>query len=204
MIEIVYPEIGEIFGKWAVNGYPILLNNKNWVSYIRIPCVCKCGTTRNVLYSRLQNGKSKSCGNTSCSLLDFIQNNEFLDNGILFKVHSSKLFAASKCGKILGRSGKVLIGRSQGRYLIVAYSVHIDGKLKYRNKYVHRLVAETWIENPQEKEYVNHKDGNKLNNSVDNLEWATPLENTQHAIEFGLSWNLPSQGQCGFRKKYSV
>jgi hypothetical protein len=47
---------------------------------------------------------------------------------------------------------------------------------------VHRLVAIEFIENPFNKSYVNHKDGNKLNNNASNLEWVTKSENTIHAI----------------------
>ena len=49
--------------------------------------------------------------------------------------------------------------------------------------FIHRLVAEKYIPNPSNKEQVNHKDGNKLNNSADNLEWVSNQENRNHAIK---------------------
>jgi hypothetical protein len=53
-------------------------------------------------------------------------------------------------------------------------------------KYIHRLVAEAYIDNTDSKKEVNHKDGNKLNNNVSNLEWVTTTENKQHAWSLGL------------------
>ena len=51
---------------------------------------------------------------------------------------------------------------------------------------IHRLVAESYLPNPLKLSDVNHKDGNKENNSVTNLEWTTHADNMQHAVDTGL------------------
>ena len=66
------------------------------------------------------------------------------------------------------------IGEHGYRY----YRLIKNGKKKMF--YAHRLVAETYLDNPNKLPVVNHKDGNKLNNNINNLEWVTYSENTQH------------------------
>lgn len=60
---------------------------------------------------------------------------------------------------------------------------------KHKTLTVHRIVAKTFIPNPEEKEDVNHIDGNKLNNNVNNLEWTTTQENIIKRYEIGIDGN---------------
>ena len=59
-----------------------------------------------------------------------------------------------------------------------------NGTRKYHT--IHKLVATAFIENNNNHKEINHKDGNKQNNSVENLEWVTPSENILHAYRTGL------------------
>lgn len=58
-----------------------------------------------------------------------------------------------------------------------------------RSVSVHRLVAEAFIPNPDYRPQVNHKDSNRKNNTVENLEWCTAQENVKHSYEHGLNSN---------------
>lgn len=64
--------------------------------------------------------------------------------------------------------------------------VHVSDNGQEYKFYNHQLVAKTFIPNPDNKSCVNHIDGNKLNNKVDNLEWSTHGENLKHAYDIGL------------------
>lgn len=87
-------------------------------------------------------------------------------------------YEVSDHGRIRHINGAPRKTRLCGGYLYV--SIWHDGKL--RNVRLHRLVARTYIPNPKNKPHVNHKDGNKENNNVSNLEWNTPSENERHKV----------------------
>jgi hypothetical protein len=67
------------------------------------------------------------------------------------------------------------------------YSVVLSKENKLMHKNIHRLVAETFLPNPNNLPQVNHIDGDKLNNHISNLEFCTPSENGLHAYRIGLS-----------------
>lgn len=69
-------------------------------------------------------------------------------------------------------------------------TVNLYKNSKSKRKLVHRLVAEAFIINENNKPYINHKDTNKKNNNINNLEWCTPKENIQYSIKYGNNKNL--------------
>lgn len=83
-------------------------------------------------------------------------------------------------GQVINKhTGRILKPQPNGKgYLRVS----IGQKLRF----VHRLVAEQYVPNPNNYEQVNHKDGNKLNNCADNLEWVSNQMNRDHAVEHKL------------------
>jgi hypothetical protein len=85
-------------------------------------------------------------------------------------------YEVSSFGRVRNKkTGRILKQANMGGYYGVGLS-----KIKTKTFQVHRLVAETFIINPQNKAHVNHKDKNSLNNHLSNLEWNTPKENNIH------------------------
>lgn len=96
------------------------------------------------------------------------------------------LYQVSNLGRVKSnlRKGKILKSNStyDGYYNV---TLSKNGKLKtYR---IHRLVCIAFLDNPLNKSEVNHIDGNKKNNNIENLEWCTRSENAEHAHKTGLN-----------------
>lgn len=79
--------------------------------------------------------------------------------------------------KRTGKTSRIKCNKDGGGYL--GFIMVLNGK--HKRMLVHRCIALTFIPNPENKPQVNHKDGNKLNNHVSNLEWCTASENSQHS-----------------------
>ena len=94
-------------------------------------------------------------------------------------------YFAGDCGEIYStkKSGRILKGKVD-RLGYPMVCLRTDGVQKTPK--VHRLIALTHLENPNGLPELNHKDGDKTNNSIDNLEWCTRSENLQHAWDTGL------------------
>jgi hypothetical protein len=101
-----------------------------------------------------------------------------------YKIPNHNRYEISKNGIIRNLNNKKIKSQyvSDSGYYMVTFSY--DNKSKPQR--VHRLIASTFIENPNNYRFINHIDGNKLNNSISNLEWCTHSHNMKHAFDTGL------------------
>jgi hypothetical protein len=101
---------------------------------------------------------------------------------------------ASACGTCPGRILKATLSRPNGYVRISLSRCH-----RSRSAWVHRLVAEAFLEPQPIGHQMNHRNGIKTDNRVGNLEWATPLTNLRHARDMGLL--NPSRGELNGQAK---
>lgn len=96
-----------------------------------------------------------------------------------------KEYDVDKKGNIFHNGKKLSVQTYSNKYRY--FGIRTDGTK--HNYSIHRLVAVKYIPNPKNLPEVNHIDGNKSNNNVNNLEWVTKSQNQQHAIKTGLNLN---------------
>ena len=110
-------------------------------------------------------------------------------------------YTISKKGIIKNKHGKIIKYRDKSNSGYIRVGIRINKKLK--RFFIHRLLAEKFIPNQKNKPCVNHKDGNKLNNNINNLEWCTYSENTKHSLKNKL-WKPNTTAMIQHNKKYGV
>jgi len=99
------------------------------------------------------------------------------------RVWSYPKVSVNSIGRIHKQDGRWLTHSVMG----VGYlTVGLSKNRKSKNYTVHRLLATHYLPNPNNYPFVNHKDGNKTNNYIDNLEWCTGKQNSEHAWRTGL------------------
>lgn len=101
----------------------------------------------------------------------------------MYKKHPKYNLMVGRDGSIIGTRGNILKQRVD-KYGYYNVSIYCNGKRSTKTS--HRIICETYHENPNNYTTVNHKDGNKLNNNIENLEWASVSMNINHAYQTGL------------------
>lgn len=120
----------------------------------------------------------------------------------LFDIPNFKKHGVTKSGKVFSypnqmHDGKWLKPSEHAGYLNLNLT---NDNGKQQRIGVHRVVGLAFIPNPENKKQINHKNGNKLDNRIENLEWMTASENQYHAIKTGL-WKVSEHHRDVARKK---
>ena len=159
------------------NGLNNNLSNLEW-----------CTNLENSIHRSCHSGIScavRGVYNISCGFKWEIDKGEHIDNEIWKEINIENVDTSGYFISSLGRF------KNKKGVIMADYKPHHSGYIHVRvniQKYaLHRLVALAFLENTDNKPFVNHIDGNKTNNHLDNLEWVTASENNSHAHEIGLT-----------------
>ena len=110
------------------------------------------------------------------------------------------MYEVSNHGRVYSHYNNMIL--KQNTFSEYCHVVLYKNKKWYESS-VHRLVAKSFIPNSNNLPQVNHIDGDKTNNNVENLEWVTPSENGKHAYKLGLSKPIKGEDHYLYDKKHS-
>jgi hypothetical protein len=151
--------------------------------------ISKCGNIYDIVKDKLvikdhhsrvkldaQNGKSYNISIGKLLHSTFEEYNNF-DNYDVLK--SNEQYLINRLGSLYSLKRKMFI-------TAIPHNGYMRYNASLKQRLVHRLLAEQYLENPNNLETVNHIDGNKLNNALSNLEWCSQADNNRHAWKIGL------------------
>jgi YesN/AraC family two-component response regulator len=107
-------------------------------------------------------------------------------------------YLIDECGNVFSKKRNKFLKPDLSGDGYPRYTFSFNGKTT--RVFAHRIVASLFVDNPFNKPFVNHKDGNKQNNHYSNLEWVTTSENNAHAYKTGLK---SQHGEKNHRSKYT-
>jgi hypothetical protein len=171
----------KIYMKKDENLVKIFNSNKEIAEHFDIHCSTVC----EILKGKISPNKTKDYIFEIIYDIPIIRKKEQvieIYNEIWKDIPYSKNHIISNMGRLYNKSTKKYVkGSNDGRYMRISFE---RNKSNYA---IHRLVAEVFVENPENKPYVNHKDSDTYNNNVSNLEWVTQSENMIHSLNSGFN-----------------